>query len=103
MRLCTKVVDLVRLHLVDELGEVVRVAQIAVVQLELSTVDVRILVDVIEAFGVDRCMFESNFPVDKLSSNYGAIWQAFDQITADFKQGERQALFHDNAARFYRL
>jgi predicted TIM-barrel fold metal-dependent hydrolase len=61
------------------------------------------VLDTIEIFGVERCMFASNFPVDKLHADYRAIWQAFDQITADFSEPERRALFHDNAARFYRL
>lgn len=57
----------------------------------------------IEAFGVERCMFASNFPVDKLFSSYDAIWDAFDEITRGFPPTDRTALFHDNAARFYRL
>lgn len=57
----------------------------------------------IAAFGTDRCMFASNFPVDSLFSSYGAIFDAFDIITRDFSDAERQALFHDNAERFYRL
>jgi len=61
------------------------------------------VLDTIEIFGVERCMFASNFPVDKLSSDYDAIWKAFDRITADFSAPERQALFHDNAIRHYRL
>jgi predicted TIM-barrel fold metal-dependent hydrolase len=61
------------------------------------------VLDTIEIFGVERCMFASNFPVDKLHADYDAIWQAFDQITADLTPGERRQLFHDNAERFYRL
>jgi predicted TIM-barrel fold metal-dependent hydrolase len=61
------------------------------------------VLDTIDIFGTDRCMFASNFPVDKLHADYSAIWAAFDQITADFASEERRALFHDNAARFYRL
>jgi predicted TIM-barrel fold metal-dependent hydrolase len=57
----------------------------------------------IEAFGVDRCMFASNFPVDKLFSSYDAIWDAFKAITATYSLSDRTALFHDNAARIYRL
>lgn len=57
----------------------------------------------IEAFGVDRCMFASNFPVDKLFSSYDAIFDAFKKITIDFSSTERRRLFHDNAERFYRL
>ena len=61
------------------------------------------VLETIEMFGVRRCMFASNFPVDKLFSDYAAIWKAFDSITADFSDGERHALFHDNAARIYRI
>jgi predicted TIM-barrel fold metal-dependent hydrolase len=61
------------------------------------------VLDTIEIFGTDRCIFASNFPVDKLHADYRAIWRAFDRITADFSEPERRALFHDNAARFYRL
>ena len=61
------------------------------------------VLDTIEIFGIERCMFASNFPVDKLHVDYRAIWQAFDQITGEFSEPERRALFHDNAARFYRL
>jgi len=57
----------------------------------------------IETFGVDRCMFESNFPVDKASCSYRTLWDAFDLMTADASEGERQALFHDTAVRAYRL
>ena len=61
------------------------------------------VLDTIDIFGTDRCMFASNFPVDKLHADYGATWAAFDQITAPFSPDERRALFYDNAERFYRL
>ncbi|MGJ4994386.1 amidohydrolase family protein [Bradyrhizobium sp. HKCCYLS3077] len=57
----------------------------------------------IEAFGVERCMFASNFPVDKLFSSYDKLFDAFKEITSRFSADERRKLFHDNAARFYRL
>ena len=57
----------------------------------------------IDQFGVERCMFESNFPVDKLSVSYGVLWNAFKKIAGDYSASERTALFHDNAARVYRL
>jgi predicted TIM-barrel fold metal-dependent hydrolase len=57
----------------------------------------------IEIFGASRCMFESNFPMDKQSCSYGALWNAFKQITRDFPADEKRALYHDTAARFYRL
>ena len=57
----------------------------------------------IEAFGVDRCMFASNFPVDKLFSSYDTLFTAYKDITRNFSPAERLKLFHDNAAHFYRL
>ncbi|MDJ0390866.1 amidohydrolase family protein [Roseomonas sp. E05] len=57
----------------------------------------------VEAFGPERCMFESNFPVDKASCGYTALWNAFKRITTGWPAAERAALFHDNATRFYRL
>ncbi len=57
----------------------------------------------IEQFGVHRCMFESNFPVDKVSCSYRLLWNAFKRISADLSADERAALFHDTAVRIYRL
>lgn len=57
----------------------------------------------IERFGVDRCMFESNFPVDKMTCSYTVLWNAFKIMTKDFSAQERAALFHDTAAKVYRL
>ncbi|MHA6803877.1 amidohydrolase family protein [Salinifilum ghardaiensis] len=57
----------------------------------------------LELFGVERCMFASNFPVDKLFSGYAEIFGAFREITREYSRDERTALFHDNAARYYRL
>ena len=57
----------------------------------------------IEAFGVDRCMFESNFPVDKASCSYAVLWNAFKRIASGAAAAEKAALFHDTAARVYRL
>jgi predicted TIM-barrel fold metal-dependent hydrolase len=57
----------------------------------------------IEQFGVNRCMFESNFPVDKQAYSYTVMWNAFKRIARDFSPEERAALFHDTAARVYRL
>ncbi|MEZ0212549.1 MAG: amidohydrolase [Xanthobacteraceae bacterium] len=61
------------------------------------------LLEAIEAFGAERCMFASNFPVDKLFSSYDSIMNAFKDISRGFSPSERSALFHDNAERFYRL
>ena len=57
----------------------------------------------IEAFGVERCMFESNFPPDKQSGGYTELWNAFKRITAGASAGEKTALYSGTAARVYRL
>lgn len=57
----------------------------------------------IELFGARRCMFESNFPVDKASCSYTVLWNSFKRLTARYSAADRAALFHDTAARVYRL
>jgi len=57
----------------------------------------------IEKFGVERCIFESNFPVDKVSYSYSIMWNAFKRICENFSLREKAALFHDTAVRVYRL
>lgn len=57
----------------------------------------------IEQFGPSRCMFESNFPVDKVSYSYNVLWNSFKRITQDFSPRERAAMFHGTASRVYRL
>ncbi len=61
------------------------------------------LIHCIEAFGPERCMFESNFPVDKASCAYTSLWNAFKLVTRDFSPSDKAHLFHDTAARFYRI
>ena len=59
--------------------------------------------DVIAIFGVDRAMFASNYPVDRLAGTFDTIYPGFLAATADLSESERNKLFHDNAMRFYRL
>lgn len=57
----------------------------------------------IEAFGVERCMFESNFPVDLGSCSYATLWNAFKRIAAGASAAEKASLFSETAKRVYRL
>jgi predicted TIM-barrel fold metal-dependent hydrolase len=57
----------------------------------------------IEAFGVRRCMFESNYPIDSSTCSYRALWNAFKRIVSGASGDEKSAVFHDTAARVYRL
>ena len=57
----------------------------------------------IEHFGPDRCMFESNFPPDKVSFSYNIMYNAFKRLSKGYSDSERAAMFHDTAARVYRI
>ena len=58
---------------------------------------------VIDTFGPSRCMFESNYPVDMRGAGYVVLWNAFKRIAHGYSDAEKQDLFHDTAARAYRL
>ena len=57
----------------------------------------------IECFTPARCMFESNFPVDKVSFSYNVMYNAFKRFSRGYSASERAAMFHDTAARVYRI
>jgi predicted TIM-barrel fold metal-dependent hydrolase len=61
------------------------------------------VLEAIDAFGVERSMFASNFPVDRLYGTYPAVWQAYAEIVGGASEAEKAALFRDNAQRVYRL
>ncbi|KAA0914951.1 amidohydrolase family protein [Aquicoccus porphyridii] len=57
----------------------------------------------IDAFGPDRCMFESNFPVDSVSISYGVLWNAYKKIASRYSQTEAETLLAGTARRIYAL
>ena len=57
----------------------------------------------IKSFGPERCMFESNFPVDKQSVSYRTVWNAFKKMTKSFSQEDKDYLFMKSAEDFYSL
>ena len=57
----------------------------------------------IDCFGPDRCMFESNFPVDRFSISYQVLYNGLKKIVADFSEEEKDAMFYGTAERIYRL
>ena len=70
---------------------------------EFAEAQSRYYLHMIECFGPDRCMFESNFPVDKLSISYPVLWNGLKKIVADFTEQEKHAMFFGTAARVYRI
>ena len=75
----------------------------AVSYLELAAVWKPYVDTAIEAFGVNRCMMESNFPPDRLSCGFVPLWNALKHIVRDCSEAEKSALFHDTAQRVYRI
>lgn len=57
----------------------------------------------IQQFGPERCMFESNFPVDKVSCSYTVLWNLFKKLSSAYSSTEQAAMLHDTACRVYRL
>ena len=57
----------------------------------------------IEAFGVERSFFATNWPVDRLFSSYGDVLDAYERLISDFREDEQRALFSGNARRIFRL
>jgi len=70
---------------------------------ELAQATRRYFEHTIDRFGASRCMFESNFPVDKLSCSYTVLWNSFKRLSKGYSADERAALFYGTAARVYRL
>lgn len=70
---------------------------------ELATAWGPVILQCIALFGPRRCLFESNFPVDKGMVGYDVLWNGFKRITTGFSAGERSWLFHRSAIETYRL
>lgn len=63
----------------------------------------RILHETLAVFGPTRCLFGSNFPIEKIWTDYGPLVDSFLIAASDLDEATRQAIFHDNAVRVYRL
>ena len=57
----------------------------------------------IEIFGIERCMFASNFPVDKIFNTFDTYWNSFKEITKNYSENDKQLLFSSNAEKYYRI
>jgi predicted TIM-barrel fold metal-dependent hydrolase len=62
-----------------------------------------VVLDTIDIFGVERCMFASNFPVDSIVADFATIYDGFAEIVSGFNEEDKAALFVDNARRIYRI
>jgi predicted TIM-barrel fold metal-dependent hydrolase len=62
-----------------------------------------IVTETVALFGADRCLFGSNFPIEKLWTDYKTLYRTFRNAIADFTDREQAAILHDTAARLYRI
>lgn len=70
----------------------------------MTAADLRAWIDhAIDTFGVERCLFASNFPVDGMHGTLGDLWSAYAEITASYGDAERDLLFAANAERVYKI
>jgi predicted TIM-barrel fold metal-dependent hydrolase len=83
---------------------VMKISGLGMFDQQWTTESIRPLVlDCIDIFGVDRCIFASNFPVDRLFSSYEKVWTSYFEITNDFSTDEKEKLFYKNSEKFYRI
>ena len=83
---------------------VAKISGLGMVEHDWSTDSIRpFVLGTIDAFGSERCMFGSNWPVDKLYSSFDTLYGAFESIVSDFTSAEQDRLFRANAERWYRL
>ena len=57
----------------------------------------------IQIFGIERCMFASNFPVDKIFNTFDTYWNSFKEIAKNYSENDKQLLFSSNAEKYYRI
>jgi predicted TIM-barrel fold metal-dependent hydrolase len=57
----------------------------------------------IQIFGIERCMFASNFPVDKIFNSFDTYWNSFKEITKNYSENDKNLLFSSNAEKYYRI
>lgn len=82
----------------------VKISGLGMLDWQWTTQSIRPLVlETIDIFRVERCMFGSNFPVDRLYSSFEKLYQSYEEIVGDFATGEQEQLFSSNAERYYRI
>jgi predicted TIM-barrel fold metal-dependent hydrolase len=91
-------------RMADQPNVVAKISALGTNDHSWTTASIRpIVLETIDAFGPERTMFGSNFPVDSLYSSFNALYTAFDDITATMSGRERHELFAETARRTYRI
>ena len=83
---------------------VAKISGLGMFDVKWTTESTRIFVEkTIEIFGVQRSMFASNFPVDKIFNSFNSYWNSFKEITKDYSENDLELLFYANAEKYYRI
>lgn len=91
-------------ELAEQPNVAVKISGLAMIDRQWTVDSIRpFVLTAIDLFGPERCMFASNFPVDKLYGDFSRHYDAYDAIVADFTDAERRRLFGETAAEIYRL
>ena len=91
-------------RLAEPSNVVIKISGLGMFDQQWTTESIRPLVmDCIDIFGIERCFFSTNFPVDKIFSSYQKVWDAYFEITSDFSENEKEKLFYKNAEKYYRI
>ena len=83
---------------------VTKISGLGMFDAKWTTESTKIFVEkTIEIFGIERCMFASNFPVDKIFNSFDNYWNSFKEITKDYSENDKNLLFSANAEKYYRI
>ena len=83
---------------------VIKISGLAMFDQQWTLESIRPLVlDAINIFGINRCIFATNFPVDRKYSDFDKVLDSYTEITKDFSDDEKNKIFHGNATKYYRL
>jgi predicted TIM-barrel fold metal-dependent hydrolase len=83
---------------------VAKISGLGMFDLNWTIDSTRIFVEkTIQIFGIERCMFASNFPVDKIFNSFDTYWNSFKEITKNYSENDKNLLFSSNAEKYYRI
>ena len=83
---------------------VAKISGLGMFDTKWTTESTRIFVEkTIDIFGIERCMFASNFPVDKIFNTFDNYWNSFKEITKNYSDNDKKLLFSSNAEKYYRI
>jgi predicted TIM-barrel fold metal-dependent hydrolase len=91
-------------HLADLPNVHMKISGFMLTNLAWTADDVRpVTHEMLDIFGIDRCFFGSNFPIDRIFTSYKSMWEKFEDSISDLSEDDKDKLFYRNAAKIYRI